>query len=86
MADAALGAFVSVVLLAVVAPFVLYALVRSEGRDRETMARDDAERVARRDTDAASRNRPADRDDDPIRSAGRDGKWNRDDDRDGGWN
>jgi type II secretory pathway pseudopilin PulG len=38
-------------LLAVVAPLVLYALVRAEHDDRQTMDREDAERAARRDTD-----------------------------------
>ena len=37
-------------LLALVAPFVLYALVRAEHDDREEMDRDAAERAARRDT------------------------------------
>jgi len=46
------GAFVLVVLLlAVVAPFALYALVRAEHDNRETMDRRDAERAARRDTE-----------------------------------
>jgi len=45
------GALVFVFLLvAVVAPLVLYALVRSEHDRRETMDRSDAERAARRDT------------------------------------
>jgi hypothetical protein len=37
-------------LLAVAAPFVLYALVRSEHDAREEMDRETAERTARRDT------------------------------------
>ncbi|SDY21279.1 hypothetical protein [Halobellus clavatus] len=45
------GAFALVVLLfAVVAPLVLYVLVRREHDQRQTMDRADAERAARRDT------------------------------------
>ena len=36
--------------LAVLAPLVLYVLVRSEHDKRQTMSRDDGERVARRDS------------------------------------
>ncbi len=39
-----------VVVLGLVAPLVLYALVRREG-EGETMDREEAERAARRDTD-----------------------------------
>jgi multisubunit Na+/H+ antiporter MnhG subunit len=49
---AAVGAGLVVVLLfALLAPLVLYALVRAEHDEREEMDRDRAERVARRDTD-----------------------------------
>ncbi|MFT4885002.1 MAG: multisubunit Na+/H+ antiporter MnhG subunit [Natronomonas sp.] len=48
----ATGAVLAVVLLfALVAPLVLYALVRAEHDQREEMSRKEAERVARRDTD-----------------------------------
>jgi hypothetical protein len=47
---AAAGLFAVVFLLAVIAPFVLYYLVRSEHTRRETMDRETAERTARRDT------------------------------------
>jgi multisubunit Na+/H+ antiporter MnhG subunit len=40
-----------VVLFALLAPLVLYVLVRAEHDDREEMDRERAERVARRDTD-----------------------------------
>jgi hypothetical protein len=48
-----------VLLLAVGAPLVLYALVRAEHDEREVMDRSDAERAARRDVDEddAERNR-----------------------------
>ena len=36
--------------LALVAPLVLYVLVRNEGK-KESMSREEAERAARRDTD-----------------------------------
>ncbi|WP_436901301.1 hypothetical protein [Halovenus halobia] len=42
--------FLLVVVLAIVAPLVLYVLVRNEGQE-ETMSREEAERAARRDTD-----------------------------------
>ncbi len=42
--------FLIVVVLALIAPLVLYVLVRNEGED-ETMSREEAERAARRDTD-----------------------------------
>ena len=46
------GAVVLLVLLAgLVFPVVLYLLVRAEHDRRETMDRESAERVARRDTD-----------------------------------
>jgi multisubunit Na+/H+ antiporter MnhG subunit len=41
---------VFVLLLAVIAPIVLYYLVRAEHDGRETMERGEAERTARRDT------------------------------------
>jgi multisubunit Na+/H+ antiporter MnhG subunit len=44
------GLFVLVVVLALVAPLVLYYLVRAEHDGREEMDRESAERVARRDT------------------------------------
>ncbi|MGQ4555438.1 hypothetical protein [Halobellus sp. GM3] len=47
---AAGGFLLVVVLLAVVAPLLLYALVRAEHDGRETMDRQSAERAARRDT------------------------------------
>lgn len=47
---AAIGLFAVAFLLAVVAPFVLYYLVRQERTRRSTMDRDAAERTARRDT------------------------------------
>ncbi|WP_049984915.1 hypothetical protein [Halobellus rufus] len=72
------GALVLVVLLfAVVAPFVLYALVRSEHDQRETMDRRDAERTARRDTDRPAGRDPADR---TEWSTDRPGERRRDDD------
>ncbi|WP_144900974.1 hypothetical protein [Halobellus captivus] len=49
MADGAL--FLVVLLFAVAAPLVLYALVRAEHDQRETMDRRDAERAARRDSE-----------------------------------
>ncbi|SEG52346.1 hypothetical protein [Halobellus limi] len=48
MAEGAL--LVLVLLFAVGAPLVLYALVRAEHDQRSTMDRRDAERAARRDT------------------------------------
>lgn len=48
MAEAAL--FVVILVLAILAPLVLYSLVRAEHDRRETMDRQDAEQVARRDT------------------------------------
>jgi type II secretory pathway pseudopilin PulG len=54
----AAGAFVVVfVLIAVLAPLVLYALVRSEHDARETMDRRAAEQSARRDTPDADEDR-----------------------------
>jgi len=50
MADGGALVIGFVVLLAVGAPLVLYALVRAE-HAREVMDRSDAERVARRDVD-----------------------------------
>ena len=45
------GLFVVVFLvLAVLAPLVLYALVRSEHDKRQTMSREEGERAARRDS------------------------------------
>ncbi|WP_336135943.1 hypothetical protein [Natronomonas amylolytica] len=49
MADGAI--LVVFLLFAVAAPLVLYALVRAEHDQREEMSREEAERVARRDTD-----------------------------------
>lgn len=46
-----------VVAFGLLGPFVLYLLVRAEHGSRETMARDDAERVARRDIDDERKNR-----------------------------
>ena len=40
---------VLVLLVAIVAPLLLYALVRAEHDQRETMDREDAEQTARRD-------------------------------------
>ncbi|MFB6102468.1 MAG: hypothetical protein ABEJ73_07865 [Haloplanus sp.] len=45
------GLIVVVLLLGLVAPLVLYWLVRAEHDDREVMDREAAERAARRDTD-----------------------------------
>ncbi|MFB6195910.1 MAG: hypothetical protein ABEI80_07040 [Haloplanus sp.] len=50
------GLVVLVMVLAVGAPLLLYALVRAEHVDREVMDRDAAERVARRDVDDDERN------------------------------
>jgi len=83
MTDAALGAFALFALLAVVAPFVLYALVRAEGRNRETMARDDAERVARRDTDPRGHDTPDGTSDTPWSTGPRGDRQDRRDDGDG---
>lgn len=47
MTGAVLGLFF---VFAIIGPLVLYALVRAEHDDRETMSRDEAERAARRDT------------------------------------
>jgi len=44
------GFFAVLLLFAVVAPFVLYVLVRGEHDQRQTMDREEAEREARRDT------------------------------------
>ncbi|MFC6726309.1 hypothetical protein ACFQE1_18460 [Halobium palmae] len=44
------GITVLFLLFALLAPLVLYALVRAEGSEREEMDRETAERVARRDT------------------------------------
>jgi len=44
------AAFALVLLLALVAPLVLYYLVRAEHGEREEMDRESAERAARRDT------------------------------------
>jgi hypothetical protein len=52
MADALV--VVVFLLLAVAAPLVLYALVRTEHDAREVMDRESAERVARRDTSDTS--------------------------------
>jgi len=52
------GALVAVFLLfALLAPLVLYGLVRAEHDQRETMDRDEAERAARRDTRDEERRR-----------------------------
>lgn len=48
---AGVGVAVLFLLLAVVGPLLLYALVRSEHDQRESMDRQSAERTARRDTD-----------------------------------
>jgi hypothetical protein len=45
-------------LLAIVAPLVLYALVRSEHDRRERMDREQAERAARRDADVEESRSP----------------------------
>lgn len=50
-AGAGFGIAVLFLLLALLAPLVLYALVRAEGSEREEMDRETAERAARRDTD-----------------------------------
>lgn len=44
------GLFVLVLVLGLVAPLVLYYLVRAEHENREEMDRESAERAARRDT------------------------------------
>ncbi len=44
------GLFVLVLALALIAPLVLYSLVRAEHEGRERMDRESAERAARRDT------------------------------------
>lgn len=44
-------------LFAVGVPFVLYSLVRSEHGSRQTMARDDGERTARRDSSDSHQSR-----------------------------
>lgn len=62
-------------LLAGAAPLVLYALVRAEHDQRETMDRDAAEQAARRDTDT-----------DPKRSADSEAGWNRKQDTESDWN
>jgi hypothetical protein len=49
MAEGAL--FLVFLLLVVASPLVLYVLVRAEHDEREEMSREEAERVARRDTD-----------------------------------
>lgn len=41
--------FLAVLLVGVLAPFVLYWLVRAEHRQRDRMSREEAEREARRD-------------------------------------
>ncbi|MFB6201534.1 MAG: hypothetical protein ABEI98_05955 [Halorhabdus sp.] len=46
----AAGIVVLVLAIGLALPIVLYALVRAEHDRRETMDRDEAERVARRDT------------------------------------
>ena len=51
------GLFLVVVLFALAAPLVLYALVRSERDQRVETDRETAERVARRDTDDERRAR-----------------------------
>jgi type II secretory pathway pseudopilin PulG len=51
------GLFVVVVLLALVAPLVLYVLVRSERDQRVETDRETAERMARRDTGDERRGR-----------------------------
>lgn len=50
MSPASMISVAFVFLLAVVAPFVLYYFVRAEHTQRTTMARQDAEKTARRDT------------------------------------
>jgi type II secretory pathway pseudopilin PulG len=45
-----IGVLVVVLVLGLLAPLVLYAIVRAERDGRESMDRADAERVARRDT------------------------------------
>ncbi|WP_336338223.1 hypothetical protein [Haloarcula brevis] len=54
---AASGLFVVVLLLALVAPLVLYILVRNERDRRVETDRETAERLARRDTGDERRNR-----------------------------
>ncbi|GCF12592.1 hypothetical protein Harman_05270 [Haloarcula mannanilytica] len=49
------GLFLVVLLFALAAPLVLYALVRSERDQRVETDRETAERLARRDTDDDSR-------------------------------
>jgi multisubunit Na+/H+ antiporter MnhG subunit len=49
------GLFLMITLLAVAAPLVLYALVRSEHEQHVETDRETAERLARRDTDDDSR-------------------------------
>ncbi|QLD84556.1 hypothetical protein HWV23_02140 [Natronomonas halophila] len=49
MADGAL--LIVFLLVAIASPLVLYWLVRAEHDQREEMSREEAERVARRDTD-----------------------------------
>lgn len=50
MSTVGIPLFVIAFLLAVVTPFVLYYLVRTEHTQRTTMDRETAERAARRDT------------------------------------
>lgn len=45
------GIFALLLLFAVLAPFLLYVLVRGEHDQRRTMDREEAEREARRDTE-----------------------------------
>jgi multisubunit Na+/H+ antiporter MnhG subunit len=47
---AATGLFVLVLVFALIAPLVLYYLVRAEHEGREEMDRESAERAARQDT------------------------------------
>ncbi|MFA9517964.1 hypothetical protein ACERIT_12225 [Halopenitus sp. H-Gu1] len=49
MPAVSIGLFVLVLLLAVVAPFVLYYFVRAEQTQRATMDREAAEQAARQD-------------------------------------
>jgi len=56
------GLLVLVLLFGLVAPLILYALVRAEHEDREVMDRAAAERAARRDLSDEKGDRPRDRD------------------------
>jgi len=69
--------FLGFLLLALVAPLVLYAIVSAEADDTERMDRESAERRVRKDGDSGTADEPDGDDYDP---------WgDRDDDRNG-WN